>query len=162
MPDSLIDIFLKNCIHDPDYRFRECRTSDKVVGRFTAENWNKIIAWIHSEKELFNHIQELPYSMAALVYVTRSSNEPLNFILILRDHPADGNTVSFHGGSWSGPFINFRTGRQLLQALSRCGFKVRTSVRTDNRAAQRFVEALGMTKKTRKDEVLWYGFPPNL
>lgn len=156
MSIRLADLFLRNCPCDSDYEFRECRPSDKVVGKFTPENWNKIVAWIHSEKELFKYIQELPYSMAALVYATRNSSESFNFILILRDHPANDNTVSFHGGSWSSPFINFRTGRQLLQTLSRCGFKVRTSVNTDNRAALRFVEALGMRKTTRKEELIWY------
>ena len=97
--------------------------------------------------------------MAALVYTSRDSYEPLNFILILRDHPADDNIVSFHGGSWSSPFINFRTGHQLLQTLSRCGFKVRTSVKSDNRVAQRFVEALGMKKTTRKENIFWYSLP---
>ena len=158
MTDRLTDIFLQNCIPDPEYCFRECRPRDKVVSRFTPENWNKIVSWIHSEKELFNQIEELPYSMAALVYVSKSSEEPLNFLLILRDHPVDHNTVSFHGGSWSGPFINFRTGRQLLQALSRCGFNVRTSVNADNRAAQRFVETLGMTKSTRRNKIYWYKY----
>lgn len=156
MTERLADIFLDNCLFDSEYSFRECRISDKILSRFTPENWNKIVSWIRSEKELFDYMKELPYSMAALVYATRESSEALNFILLLRDHPVDDNIVSFHGGSWGGPFITFRTGHQLLQALFRCGFKVRTSVRTDNRAAQRFVEALGMIKSTRKNNIIWY------
>lgn len=158
MTDRLVDIFLKNCSFDSEYSFRECRISDNILSRFPLEIWQKIASWIRSEKELFDYIRELPYSMAALVYTSLSSDSPLNFILILRDHPTDKQTVSFHGGSWSRPLINFRTGRRLLEALSRCGFKIRTSVSTDNRAAQRFVEALGMTKTTRKDNVIWYKF----
>lgn len=162
MTDRLADIFLKNCPFDSEYGFRECRPSDKILSKFPQEDWKKIVSWIHSEKELFDNMQELPNSLAALAYISKNSGDPLNFILLLRDHPFDYNIVSFHGGSWSSPFITFRTGRQLLQALFRCGFKVRTSVNTDNRPAQRFVEALGMKKTTRMDKVLWYGFPPNL
>ena len=162
MTDRLTNIFLQNCPLESEYGFRECRASDKILSKFRQEDWLKIVSWIRSDKELFNYIQELPYSMAALVYASKKTDDPLNFILLLRDHPEDPNIISFHGGSWSSPFINFRTGRKLLQTLLRCGFKIRTSVNTNNRVAQRFVEALGMKKTTRKDEVLWYGFPPSL
>lgn len=162
MADNLRETFLLNCPFESEYRFRECRTSDKILSKFTLEDWQKIVSWIRSEKELFSYIQELPYSMATLVYASKKTDEPLNFILLLRDHPQDHNVISFHGGGWSSPFINFRTGRQLLQTLLRCGFKVRTSVNIDNKVAQRFVEALGMKKTTRKDDVLWYEFPSSL
>lgn len=156
MSGDLIDIFLQNCPHDSEYYFRECRISDNILSKFHRKDWQKIVSWIGSEKELFDYIQELPYCMAALVYASRKTDEPLNFMLILRDHSSDENTVSFHGGSWSSPFITFRTGRQLLYTLSRCGFKIRTSIKTDNLKAQRFVEAIGMTKSTCKNNIFWY------
>lgn len=159
MSESLANLFLQNCPFDLRFCFREWKISDEIFSKISRVDWLKIVSWIPSEKDLLLNIQELPYSLAALVYTRKETDVPFNFILLLRDHPADNYVITFHGGSWCSPFISFRTGRQLIQALSRCGFKVRTSIKTDNRAAQKFVEALGMKKSTRKNNVFWYKWP---
>ena len=159
MADNLCETFLQNCPLDSEYAFRECRASDNILSKFAPLDWHRIVSWIHSQEELTKYTQELPYSMAALVYAAKKTDDPLNFLILLRDHPEDHNIISCHGGSWSSPVISFRAGRQLIQTLLRCGFKVRTSINIKNRAAQRFVETLGMKKTTRKDDVFWYRLP---
>ena len=158
MTDCLVDLFLQNCPFDSDYAFRECSPSDKILYKFDPADWHRIVSWIHSQEELTNYARELPYTMATLVYISKKNNSPLCFIMLLRDCSKDDNIVSFHGGSWCSPFISFRCGRDLLKALSASGFTIRTSIRKDNRKAQRFVEAIGMRKSTRKGNTYWYRY----
>lgn len=158
MTDCLVDLFLFKCSFDSEYAFREYRPSDKILNKFTPSDWHKIVSWIHSQEELTNYAQELPYSMATLVYMSKQDNIPLCFVMLLRDHPRDPNTISFHGGGWHSSFVNFHCGIDLLKTLSACGFKIRTSINIHNRKAQRFVEALGMRKVTRKGDIFWYRF----
>lgn len=158
MTNSLANHFLQNCPFNSDYAFRECRPSDKILTKFAPADWHRIVSWIHSQKELTNYARELPYAMATLVYISKKNNTPFCFIMLLRDCLKDDNIVSFHGGSWGSPVINFRCGRDLLKTLSACSFKIRTSISIHNRKAQRFVEALGMRKATRKGDTYWYRY----
>lgn len=158
MTDCLVDLFFQNCPFDSEFAFRECRPSDKILTKFAPADWHRIVSWIHSQEELTTYARELPYSMATLVYISKKNNTPFCFIMLLRDCSKDDNIVSFHGGGWGSPFISFRCGRDLLKALSYCGFKIRTTIKQDNRKAQRFVEALGMRKATRKGEIYWYRY----
>lgn len=155
---NLLELFLKNTHCDKDYCFRKCKPSDEVLEKFTPEDWHRIVSWIRSQEELTKFSQELPYSMATLVYVSKQYSMPLCFIMLLRDHPRDHNTVSFHGGGWHSSFVNFHCGWDLLKTLSACGFKIRTSIKKDNKKAQRFVEAIGMHKTTRKGDIYWYRY----
>ena len=159
MNSSLTRIFLRNCSEDKEYVFREYRLPDCVLTKFSSEDWRRIVSWINSEEELLSLMDELPYSLAALTYCEKKTGNPLCFLLLFRDHPKEKDTISFHGGGWCGPFLNFRCGRKLLHGLKQCGFKVRTCVDTENIVAQRFVEALGLRKVTRRDSTLWYYFP---
>ena len=159
MTSSLAEIFLRNCPSDNEYVFREYRLPDCVLTKFTLEEWRRIVCWINSEEELLKLMSELPYSLAALSYCEKKTGKPLCFLLLFRDHPHEKDTISFHGGGWSGPFVYLRCGKQLLQALKQSGFKVRTSIKTGNRRAQRFVEALGLKKVTRREDTFWYYLP---
>lgn len=159
MTPSLTEIFLRNCPSDREYAFRKYLRPDSVLTKFTPEEWQKIVCWINSDEELLNMMGELPYSLAALSYYQKKTGKPLCFLLLFRDHPHEKDTISFHGGGWSGPFVHLRCGKQLIQALRLSGFKVRTSVKTNNRRAQRFVEFLGLKKVTRREDTFWYYLP---
>lgn len=159
MTSSLADIFLENCPEDKKYSFREYRLPDCVLTKFTPEAWRRIVCWINSEEELLKLMGELPYSLAALSYCEKKTGKPLCFLLLFRDHPHEKDTISFHGGGWSSPFVHLRCGKQMLEALRQSGFRVRTCVNVENIVAQRFVVSLGLKKATRRESTLWYYLP---
>lgn len=159
MSIDLVDIFFKHSREDSKGYFRKCLPSDRVIDRLGMVSWQRIVTWIPTEASLFSHMRDMPYSLAALSYVSKLSEDPLCFVLLLKDHPQSDSIISFHGGSWSNPFISFRGGRQMLATLRRCGFEIRTSIRVENVAAHRFVKNLGLKVATRNGSILWYRYP---
>lgn len=137
------------------FTFRAYESHDRAMDKFSKKDWSRIVSWINSEETIIHYAEEMPFSMAFLSYIHTVTRQPFAFILLLRDHP-DNNIITFHGGAWGNAFVNLRCGKHLIETLRNCRFKIRTCVKVENIRAQKFVEALGLRKSTRKKDVFWY------
>ena len=110
-------------------------------GRFSLENWHKIVSDIDTMGEWRDFLDEYSsYSTCYVLYRTEDMN-PIAMSWILAEHGQfddceRGMAVSVHGGGWSDRFADryyyARGWMVMVKYLSSSGCRVFTSVENDN------------------------------
>ena len=117
------------------------RQDDNLAEHFTKREWEYMFGESFSEIDLLNFTNDFPYYIRSYT-LKRNRGEAVGFVYILADINKK-STISIHGGGWANAQINYIGYIMILDALLKCGVKVKTSCASSNNIAIRFSRSVG-------------------
>lgn len=120
---------------------------DRVVQRFTPENWHRIFTDIDTDSELNGFLKRESALVAFYILEDADTGTPFGFICLRRNDPILCDSVEFHGGAWTTSpgyaWRKFRAACTIIERLLQLDVRVTSKAFIDNLPAIKFLRAIG-------------------